>query len=142
MQQVIKSALLYIQYTKMFRWLQHNENNEDLKRVHSRKVKLEVKLPRCCARGIIPFLIHEREPELDDLQEVDIAPQQLVLVIHCAPKLSDRSDNNSGELCVLVNNINKCLFFFTQKSVITHWNKSLRAVKAKEMSSHESLKDI
>lgn len=123
MQQVVKSALLlYIQYTKTFRWLQHNEKNEDLKRVHSRKVKLEVKLPRCCARGIISFLIHEREPKLDDLQEVDIAPQQLVLVIHCAPKLSNRSDNNSGELCVLVNNINKCWFTVFLHSEICHYS--------------------
>ena len=72
--------------------------------VHIREVEFEVELPRRRARRIISILVHEREPELDDLQEVDVTPQQLVLVVYCAAKLTDRSDYHSGEFCVLVNN--------------------------------------
>lgn len=59
--------------------------------------------------GIISFLVHEREAELDDLQEVDVTPEQLVLVIHCAAKLANRPDDHSGEFCVLVNNKDKVI---------------------------------
>lgn len=69
-----------------------------------REVELEVELPRRRARRIVPILVHEREAELDDLQEVDVTPQQLVLVVHCAAKLSDWPDNHSREFCVLMKN--------------------------------------
>lgn len=74
---------------------------------HLREVELEVELPSRRARGIVSILVHEREPQLDDLQEVHVTPQQLVLVVHCAAKLANWSDNHSGEFCVLVNNKDK-----------------------------------
>lgn len=67
-----------------------------------REVKLEVELPRRRAGRIVSVLVHEREAELDDLQEVDVTPQELVLVVHCAAKLADRPDDHSGEFCVLM----------------------------------------
>ena len=70
--------------------------------VHLREVELEVELPRRGADGVVSVLVHEREPELDDLQQVHVTPQQLVLVIHRAAELADRSDHHSGKLCVLV----------------------------------------
>ena len=66
-----------------------------------REVELEVELPRRRAWRIISVLVHEGEAELDDLQQIHVAPQQLVLVIHRAPKLSDRPHHHPGELCVL-----------------------------------------
>lgn len=78
--------------------------------IHPREVELEVELPRRRARRIVSILVHEREAELDDLQEVDVTPQQLVLVVHCAAKLADRPDNHSREFCVLMRN-KHCLIF-------------------------------
>lgn len=78
--------------------------------MHSREVELEVELPRRRARRIVPIFVHKREAELDDLQEVDITPQQLVLVVHCAAKLADGPDNHSWKFCVLMKtNINRPL---------------------------------
>ena len=67
-----------------------------------REVEFEVELPRRRAGGVVPVLVHEREPELDDLQEVDVAAQQLVLVVHGAAELANRSDHHTREFCVLV----------------------------------------
>lgn len=73
-----------------------------VRRGHPRKIELEVKLPRRRAGWIVAILVHEREAELNDLQQVDVAPKQLVLVVHCATELADWSDNNAREFCVLV----------------------------------------
>lgn len=69
--------------------------------LHLRQVELEVELPRRRARRIIPILVHEGEAQLDDLQKVHVAPEQLVLVVHRAAKLTDGSHHHPGELCVL-----------------------------------------
>lgn len=74
-----------------------------------REVELEVELPRRRPEGIVSVLVHERKAELDDLQEVDVTPQQLVLVVHRAAKLTDRPDDNSGEFSVLVRNQDKVI---------------------------------
>lgn len=71
-------------------------------KVHSREVKFKVELPCCRAGRIVSIFVHEREAELDDLQEVDVAPEQLVLVVHCAAELSDGPDHHSRKFCVLI----------------------------------------
>lgn len=43
-------------------------------RVHLRQVEFKVELPRRGAGRIVSVLVHERKPELDDLQEVDVTP--------------------------------------------------------------------
>lgn len=68
---------------------------------HLREVEFEVELPRRRAWRVSAVLVHERESELDDLQEVHVAPQQLVLVVHRAAKLSDWPHDDPRELCVL-----------------------------------------
>lgn len=77
------------------------------KYIHSREVKFEVELPRCRAGRIISIFVHEREAELDDLQEVDVAPEQLVLVVHCAAELADGPNHHSRKLCVLIKTNNQ-----------------------------------
>lgn len=76
------------------------------RRVDLREVELEVELPRRRARRIVSVFVHEREAELDDLQKVDVTPQQLVLVVHCAAELANWPDNDAGEFCVLVGKVN------------------------------------
>lgn len=76
------------------------------KKIHSREVKLKIKLPRCGAGRIVSIFVHERETELDDLQEVDVAPKQLVLVVYSAAELADGPDHHSRKLCVLKNTNN------------------------------------
>lgn len=67
-----------------------------------REIELEVELPRRRAGRIVSVFVHEREAELDDLQKVDVTPQQLVLVVHCAAELADWPDDDTGEFCVLM----------------------------------------
>lgn len=76
------------------------------RRVDLREVELEVELPRRRAGRIVSVFVHKREAELDDLQKVDVTPQQLVLVVHCAAELADRPDDDAGEFCVLTGEVN------------------------------------
>ena len=47
-----------------------------------RQVELEVELPGGDPRvGQLTLLVQERHPQLDDLQQVDVATKQLVLVV-------------------------------------------------------------
>ncbi len=47
-----------------------------------REVKLEVELPRCYPRvGKTSLVIEESQSKLDDLQEIDIAAEELILII-------------------------------------------------------------
>ena len=47
-----------------------------------RQVELEVELPSRRTRvRKLPFVVEEGETELDDLQKIDVASQQLVLVV-------------------------------------------------------------
>jgi len=43
--------------------------------------ELEVELVRAHARGELAILVAERQPQLDDLQQVNIAAQRLVVEI-------------------------------------------------------------
>lgn len=69
--------------------------------VRLRQIELEVELPRRRPGRIVSAFVHERQAELDDLQQIHVAPQQLVLVVHCAAELTDRPDHHPGEFCVL-----------------------------------------
>lgn len=96
-----KHSCVVLFLDKMF-WIK----SKTLKKKHSREVELKIKLPRCGAGRIVSIFVHEGEAELDDLQEVDVAPEQLVLVVHCAAELADGPDHHSRKLCVLVNTNN------------------------------------
>lgn len=91
-------------------------------RVDPREIELEVELPRRRAGRIVAILVHEREAELDDLQQVDVAPQQLVLVVHCAAELADWPDDDAGEFCVLAEDM---ICFNYAKEANTHFGLSL-----------------
>ena len=66
-----------------------------------REIKLEVELP-CRALGWrVAMLVHEGDADLDDLEQVHITPQQLVLVVGRAAKLTDGPRYHTGELRVL-----------------------------------------
>lgn len=92
-----------------------------VKENHSREVKLKIKLPRCGAGRIVSIFVHEGEAELDDLQEVDVAPEQLVLVVHCAAELADGPDHHSRKLCVLVNTNNMTSVSQNKRNRIFLW---------------------
>lgn len=66
-----------------------------------REVKSEVELPCWCSWWIFPLFIHEGKAKLDNLQQINITPQELVLVICITSELSDWSSNYTWELCVL-----------------------------------------
>ena len=70
-------------------------------RVNVREVELEVELPGGGPRGVVPVLVHEAEAQLDDLQQVHVAAQQLVLVVHRAAELPDGPHHHARELRVL-----------------------------------------
>ena len=69
--------------------------------VHIREIKFEVELPGGCSWGVVAILVHERQSELDDLQQVHITAQQLVLIVHRAAELPDGSDHHAGKFRVL-----------------------------------------
>jgi len=66
-----------------------------------RKVELKVELP--CGRPwrILSLLVHEGEAQLNDLQQVHVAAQQLVLVVGVAAEHPDRPGDYTRKLGVL-----------------------------------------
>lgn len=66
-----------------------------------RKVEFEIELPGAKAWWCFALFIKESETQLDDLKEVNIASQQLVLVICIASKLSNGPRHHTRELSVL-----------------------------------------
>lgn len=66
-----------------------------------RKVEFEVKLPGVDSSRIFSFLICEGQAQLDDFQEINITPEELILVVNRATKFTNGSNNNSRKLCVL-----------------------------------------
>lgn len=62
---------------------------------HLRETKLEIKLPCREVRRRVAIFIHECEAELDNLQQIDIAAKQLVLVISSGTKLPDRPGHDA-----------------------------------------------
>lgn len=66
-----------------------------------REVKLKIELPSRCSWWVFTLLIHKSEAQLDYLEQVHIAAQQLVLVVSIASEFSDWSGNNTWKLCVL-----------------------------------------
>lgn len=62
----------------------------------------EVKLPCRHVLWVIPFLICQGKPDLNDLEEVDIAPHGLIMVVWRSLEGPNRSGNNAREFCILV----------------------------------------
>jgi hypothetical protein len=62
---------------------------------YSRKTEFEIELKSRQVWGRVAVLIHESESELNDLQQIDVAAEQLVLVVGCRSKLSDRAGNDT-----------------------------------------------
>lgn len=61
----------------------------------------EVELPSTDAGGEFSALVGEGEAELDDAEEVDVAPKGLVVVVGRAAEGADRAGDDSRELGVL-----------------------------------------
>lgn len=67
----------------------------------SREVEFEVELPGGRSRRIFPLFVHEGEAQLDDLQQVHVAAQQLVLIVGVASEFTDWSGHHTWKLRVL-----------------------------------------
>lgn len=92
--------------------MQEHSTSEEIKEVstnitdacehprHLRQVKFEVELPCGVAGRCLAVLVHERQAQLDDAQQVDVAAQHLVLVVGRRAKLTDRLGHDAGELGV------------------------------------------
>ena len=50
--------------------------------------------------GSFALVVHERDTELDDFEQVDVATQQLILIIRSGAEFSDRSGHDSREFRV------------------------------------------
>ena len=66
------------------------------------KAELKVELERGHPRRFVPSFVVECDAKLYEFQQVDVALEQLVLVIGCAPELPDWPSDHSRELCVLI----------------------------------------
>ena len=66
-----------------------------------REVEFEVELPGAEAGRCLALLIKEGEPQLDDLKEVNITPQQLILVVCIASEITNWPRNHSREFRIL-----------------------------------------
>lgn len=80
---------------------QQKEEEINAKPKDSREVEFEVELPGVNARRIFSLLICESQAQLDDFQQVDVAAQELVLVIDGAAEFTDRPHHHARELRVL-----------------------------------------
>jgi len=61
-------------------------------------VETEIKLPRGAARRLLAVLIVKREPDLNDLEQIDVAAEQLILVVGRALELPDGPRDDPREL--------------------------------------------
>jgi len=64
------------------------------------QVELEVELPGGVARRRLAIVVHEGQTQLDDPQQVDVAAQQLVVVVRRGAKFADRASYHARELGV------------------------------------------
>ena len=55
-----------------------------------RKIKLEVKLPCADWSWAVSIFVHERESNLNDLEQINITCQHLILVFSCTAELTNR----------------------------------------------------
>ena len=68
---------------------------------HLLQTEFEVKLPCRHRRWWIAILIEKCEANLDDFQQINIAPQQLILVFCTALEITNRPCNYTRKLSVL-----------------------------------------
>lgn len=78
---------------------------------HLRQIEFEVELPGGVAGRRLAILVHERQAQLDDAQQIDVAAQHLVLVVSRRPELANRLGDDArelgvhGHIVVLVNDL-------------------------------------
>ena len=65
------------------------------------QVKLEVELPGGDALGQVALVVQERQTQLDDLEQVHVAPEQLVLVVSRRPELACKKWDDVVSLIIL-----------------------------------------
>ncbi len=70
-------------------------------RIDSPETELEVKLKGTHAWRPLSLVVVEGQSELDELEQVHIALEQLVLVLCGTTKLPNRFGHNTWKLCVL-----------------------------------------
>jgi hypothetical protein len=70
--------------------------------LYSRQIKLKIKLPGGVRSGRwLPIFVEEGEPKLYYSEEVNVAPQQLVLVVRSASEFPYRPRHHTREFRVL-----------------------------------------
>lgn len=67
----------------------------------SREIEFEIELPGIDPGGIFSFLICESQAQLDNFQQVNVTPKELVLIVYGVAEFSNRPYNNSRKLRVL-----------------------------------------
>lgn len=65
-------------------------------------VKVEVELPCADILGKVSFLIREGQPDLDRLEQVDVAPHRLVMVVRRGLERPDWSGNDARKFRILL----------------------------------------
>ena len=68
---------------------------------NSRQVEFEVELPGGDWQSSVSLVVEERQANLDDFQEVHVAPQELVLVVRRASKFANGSSDDTWKFSVL-----------------------------------------
>lgn len=88
-----------------------------------RQIKVKVELPCWDSRSWLSFFIQECHAKLNYSKQVNITPQELILVVRSASKLSYWSRNNSRKFSILHKNNSKiwCSFDFTGKQFSIYW---------------------
>lgn len=100
-----------------------------------RQVKVEVELPRAYFLRQVPIRVAERQPNLDDLKQVDVTSHRLVVVVRGCTKSAYWSRHDTGELCVLrtanvrssMTTANLCADSPWPRTDIVQWCHELRA---------------
>jgi len=65
-------------------------------------VKVEVELPSAGILRKVPLLVRESQPNLDRLEQVDVAPHRLVMVIRRGLERTDWTSNDARKLRILL----------------------------------------
>jgi len=72
-------------------------------------VKVEVKLPGAGILRKVPLLVRESQPNLDRLEQVDVTPHRLVMVIRQGFERADWTSNDARKLRILLHTNSRVL---------------------------------
>lgn len=69
--------------------------------INLREIEFEIELEHGTTRREVSVLIHKRDAELDDFEQIHVAAMQLVLVLRIAAEFTDWPGYDAWEFCVL-----------------------------------------